>query len=135
MEGLAVGKRSDGTPVAVSGDILPGPAENGDVPRSWIRIWNLDTGKPIGDSIAVESDASIEVVVGKRSDGSPVIVSGDDDGDLSVWDLDTGERIGEPLTGHTLPIVALATGQRSDGTPVVISGGSDRTIRVWSLGG
>ncbi|SEU33885.1 WD domain-containing protein, G-beta repeat-containing protein [Nonomuraea wenchangensis] len=128
-----MGRCSDGTPVAVSGDIPPGPDEDGGTPPSWIRIWNLDTGKPIGASIEVPSRGGVEVVVGRRGDGSPVIVSGDDDGNLLMWDLDTGERVGEPLGGHTRPISALATGRRSDGTFVVVSGGMDKTIRIWSL--
>ncbi|MBB5775722.1 WD40 repeat domain-containing protein [Nonomuraea jabiensis] len=132
VEGLAVGKRGDGTPVAVTVDIPGSPAEEGSTPKSSIRIWNLDTGKPIGESITAQSD-TMEVAVGQRGDGSPVIVSGDGGG-LSVWDLDTGARVGGPFTGDTRAIFALAIGKRSDGTPVAISSGLDKTIRVWSLG-
>ncbi|MEU6792767.1 hypothetical protein ABZ907_13810 [Nonomuraea wenchangensis] len=92
------------------------------------------TAEPLGKPLKGHTGTVEAVAVGRRSDGSPVIVSGGDDGSLLMWDLDTGERIGEPLAGHTSPISALATGRRSDGTPVVISSGGDRTIRIWSLG-
>ncbi|MEU6782586.1 hypothetical protein ABZ912_25575 [Nonomuraea angiospora] len=89
---------------------------------------------PLGKPLKGHKGEIYDVAVGKRGDGTPVIVSGDGDGNLSVWDLDTGDRIGGPFTGHTRAIFALAIGKRSDGTPVAISSGLDKTIRVWSLG-
>ena len=73
------------------------------------------------------------VAVGALPDGTPVIVSGGDDGTVRVWRLADGTPVGEPLTGHAGPVTAVAAGALPDGTPVIVSGGDDGTVRVWRL--
>ena len=41
------------------------------------------------------------VAVGALPDGTPVVVSGGDDGTVRVWRLADGTPVGEPITGHT----------------------------------
>ena len=73
------------------------------------------------------------MAVGALPDGTPVIVSGGDDGTVRVWRLADGTPVGEPLTGHDGAVKAVAVGALPDGTPVIVSGGGDGTVRVWRL--
>ena len=40
------------------------------------------------------------VAAGALPDGTPVIISGGDDGTVRVWRMADGTPVGEPLTGH-----------------------------------
>ena len=71
------------------------------------------------------------VAVGEL-DGSPIAVSGGDDGTVRIWDLATGAQRGEPLTGHDDAVYAVAFGEL-DGSPIAVSGGDDGTVRIWDL--
>ena len=75
------------------------------------------------------------VAAGVLPDGTPVIISSDDDGvddgTVRVWRTADGTPVGEPLTGHHGVVWAVAAGVLPDGTPVIISGGEDGTVRVW----
>ena len=73
------------------------------------------------------------VAAGALPDGTPVIISGGDDGTVRVWRLADGTPVGEPLTGHDGSVNAVAVGALPDGTPVIVSGGDDGTVRVWRL--
>ena len=73
------------------------------------------------------------VAVGALPDGTPVIISGSDDGTVRVWRLADGAPVGEPLHGHDGRVDAVAAGTLPDGTPVIVSGGDDGTVRVWRL--
>ena len=73
------------------------------------------------------------MAAGALPDGTPVIISGGDDGTVRVWRLADGTPVGEPLRGHNGPVGAVAAGALPDGTPVIISGGGDGTVRVWRL--
>ena len=73
------------------------------------------------------------VAVGELPDGTPVIISGGDDGLVRVWWLADGTPIGEPLRGHAGPVRAVAVAALLDGTPVIVSGGDDGTVRAWRL--
>jgi hypothetical protein len=111
----------EGRPIAVSG------GQDGTV-----RVWDLRTGEPIGDSLRGHTGVVSAVAVGKL-DGRPIAVSGSTDRTVWVWDLRTGEPIGEPLTGHFDWVSALALGEL-DGRPIAISGSTfDQTVRVWDL--
>ena len=66
------------------------------------------------------------VAAGALPDGTPVIISGGDDGTVRVWRTADGTPVGEPLTGHDGPVNAVAAGALPDGTPVIISGGERR---------
>ena len=73
------------------------------------------------------------VAAGELPDGTPVIVSGGDDGTVRVWRLADGSPVREPLHGHDASVRAVAIGGLPDGTPVIVSGGRDGTVRVWRL--
>ena len=73
------------------------------------------------------------MAAGALPDGTPVIISGGEDGMVRVWRTADGTPVGEPLTGHTGPVTAVAAGALPDGTPVIISGGHDHTVRVWRM--
>jgi WD40 repeat protein len=77
--------------------------------------------------------------MGALPNGTPVIVSGIDDGTVRVWRLDDdGRLVGEPLTltGHTGQVTAVSVSALPDGSPVIVSGGyGDHTLGVWQLPG
>jgi WD40 repeat protein len=103
-------------------------------------VWRLADGTPVGEPLTGHANTVNAVAVGTLPDGTPVIVSGDEDGTVRVWRLADGTPVGEPLTGHTgrveavaVGVSAVAVGVLPDGTPVIVSGGGDGTVRVWRL--
>ncbi|MEU6793777.1 hypothetical protein ABZ907_18920 [Nonomuraea wenchangensis] len=91
-------------------------------------------GTQIGEPLKGHTSSVLALAVGKRSDGTPVVVSGSFDKTIRIWNLDTGKPIGKPLKGHRQEVASLAISKRSDGTPVIISGGEeDSTVRIWNL--
>ena len=90
-----------------------------------LRIWDADTGQPIGAPLTGHRGYVASVAFspdGKR------IVSGSADHTLRIWDADTGQPIGAPLTGHTDTVDGVAFSP--DGTRIV-SGSADHTLRIW----
>jgi WD40 repeat protein len=134
---VAVGALPDGTPVIVSG------GDDGTV-----RVWRLARQplsqdfrvavRPVGKPLTGHTGPVRAVAVGALRDGTPVIVSGGDDGTVRVWRLARRplslvfRAAGELLTGHD-GVDAVAAGALPDGTPVIVSGGGDGTVRVWRL--
>jgi WD domain, G-beta repeat len=102
-------------------------------PGAWQTGWSH--GRPITDHQVLTGHTSrVEAVaVGALPDGTPVIVSGGDDGTVRVWRLADGTPAGKPLTGHTSGVNAVAVGALPDGTPVIVTGGDDRTVRWVQL--
>ncbi|KAG9075711.1 hypothetical protein FRC06_009942, partial [Ceratobasidium sp. 370] len=91
-----------------------------------VRVWDADTGAPIGEPLTGHSDLVTSVAF--SPDGHR-IVSGSCDRTVRVWDADTGAPIGEPLTGHSLFVASVAFSP--DGHRIV-SGSDDNTVRVWN---
>ena len=118
---VAVGER-DGRAVIVSG------GNDGTV-----RVWDLATGRPVGEPLRGHDGGVWSVAVGER-DSRAVIVSGGGDGTVRVWDLATGRAVGEPLWGDGGGVRSVAVGER-DGRAVIVSGGNDKTVRVWGASG
>ncbi|WP_405615942.1 hypothetical protein [Streptomyces sp. NBC_01508] len=110
----------DGRPHAVVG----GPDE-------LVRLWDLATGEPAGESLTGHEDDVLAVAT-TVVDGRPHAVTGDMDGAVRVWDLATGEPAGEPLTGHDGEVNGVATAL-VDGRPHAVTVGEDETARVWDL--
>jgi WD40 repeat protein len=130
VKAVATGALPDGTSVIISG--------SGN--RGTVRVWRLDNGKPVGKPLRHHGDTvkllryTVAVAAGALPGGTPVIVSGGNDGTVRVWRLADGEPVGKPLRfGDT--VKAVATGALPDGTPVIVAGGgwSDGTVRVWRL--
>lgn len=92
-----------------------------------IRVWDLETGDPIGKPIIGHEDCVTALAV---IPGSEHIVSGSNDETIRVWDLATGALIGKPVEGHESWVTAVAVTQ--DGKRIV-SGSWDKTIRIWNL--
>ena len=90
-----------------------------------VRLWDADTGQPIGQPLTGHTDKVISVAF--SPDGTR-IVSGSVDKTVRLWDADTGQPIGEPLTGHTDTVASVAFSP--DGTRIA-SGSVDTTVRLW----
>jgi WD40 repeat protein len=89
-----------------------------------VRLWDADTGKPIGQPLTGHTDAVFRVAF--SPDGHR-IVSGSLDKTVRVWDADTGQQIGPPITdtAWVLSVAFSPDGHR------IASGGFDKTVRVW----
>jgi WD40 repeat protein len=100
----------------------------GDGPHETVRIWDVDSGKPIGALLTGHISTVFSVAF--SPDGRR-IVSGSGDGTLRIWDADTGRQIGAPLSGHSAPVRSVAFSP--DGHRVV-SGSmvNDDTVRLWN---
>ena len=90
-----------------------------------IRIWDADTGRPVGEPWEGHTDGVMSVAY--SPDGHHV-VSGSSDNTIRIWDADTGRPVGQPWEGHTSTVCSVA--YSPDGHHVV-SGSSDNTIRIW----
>ena len=86
-----------------------------------VRLWDADTGQPIGQPLTGHTDAVTSVAF--SPDGTR-IASGSDDKTVRLWDADTGQPVGDPLTGHTDTVSSVAFSP--DGTRIV-SGSADST--------
>jgi WD40 repeat protein len=91
-----------------------------------LRLWDADTGQPIGGPLTGHTDMVASVAF--SPDGHH-IVSGSNDRTLRLWNADTGQPIGAPLTGHTGAVNGVAFSP--DGHRIV-SGSDDRTLRLWN---
>src|SRR5712671_5611389 len=90
-----------------------------------IRLWDAETGDPIGKPLDRHSDGVNSVAF--SPDGSR-IVSGSWDKTIRLWDAETGDPIGKPLEGHCDGVSSVAFSR--DGSRIV-SGSWDETIRLW----
>ena len=90
-----------------------------------VRIWNAETGEPIGQPLQGHTDRVLSVAI--SPDGER-IVSSSADRTVRIWDAETGEPIGQPLQGHTDRVLSVAISP--DGEHVV-SSSADRTVRIW----
>ncbi|KAI0046361.1 WD40 repeat-like protein [Auriscalpium vulgare] len=90
-----------------------------------IRIWNTETGQPMGPPLKGHTNYVLSVAF--SPDGMR-IVSGSSDNSIRIWDAETGQPVGTPLEGHTDSVWSAAFSP--DGKRVV-SGSRDSTIRIW----
>ena len=100
-------------------------AETHDFNDLSLRLWDAETGQPIGNLLTGEEVSSVAF----SPDGTR-IVSGSYDGTLRLWDASKGRPIGKPLTGHEKAVRSVAFSP--DGRRVV-SGSDDNTLRVWPV--
>ena len=120
IDALAVGEVT-GRPVLVSGG------------TGGIQLWDLATGRWIGEIPVPSGVRAIKGLATGKIDGRDVVIGSGDDNVIRRWDLATGEALGQPLAGHTGFAGSLSLGE-SDGRPVLVSGSMDSTVRLWDLG-
>ena len=104
--------------------------------RPWQTRWSHGRRATGHQVITGHTGPVNAVAVGALPDGTPVIISGGQDGTVRVRRTADGTPVGEPLTGHLGIVDAVAAGALPDGTPVIISGGGlgpGATVRVWRL--
>ncbi|KAG8807414.1 POC1 centriolar protein A [Serendipita sp. 400] len=90
-----------------------------------IRIWDTETGAPVGEPL--QGHTGLVQSVAYSLDGR-YVVSGSGDKTIRIWDTETGAPVGEPLMGHTDRVWSVA--YSPDGR-YVVSGSHDKTIRIW----
>ena len=99
-----------------------------------VRIWDAQTGAPLGHPITGHQSVVASVAVG-QVEGRTIIISGSYDKTVRVRDAATGKSLYRPLIGRS-PIgrairpTALAVGQ-AEGRTIIVSGYEDGTVRVW----
>ena len=71
-----------------------------------VRLWDADTGQPIGAAAHRPHRRGVQRgVQPRRARG---IASGSADKTVRLWDADTGQPVGQPLTGHTDAVSSVA---------------------------
>ncbi|MFB9677681.1 WD40 repeat domain-containing serine/threonine protein kinase [Streptosporangium vulgare] len=118
----------NGTPVAVTGDNAGGGGDNGGA----LNVWDLTSGKQIGEPVTGYTDAVSALALGTMNGNAVAVFGYDDRYAMWVYDLTAGRRIGRPLTGHTDAVTGAAIHTLGDRI-IAVTGSDDRTLRVWDL--
>jgi WD40 repeat protein len=91
-----------------------------------VRLWNADTGQPVGDPLTGHTDRVNSVAF--SPDGHRLATAGNDT-TVRLWNPDTGQPVGDPLTGHTSAVTGV---EFSPDGHRLVTAGSDGTVRVWN---
>ncbi|MBA4419858.1 MAG: hypothetical protein C0391_01795 [Anaerolinea sp.] len=92
-----------------------------------IRLWDVKTGKQIGDPILGHVD--VIRCIAFSPDGN-LLASAGEDGAIHLWDVAKRESIGYPLKGHEQPVYQVLFSTNGN---TLISASQDGTIRFWDV--
>jgi WD40 repeat protein len=90
-----------------------------------VRLWNPDTGQPIGAPLTGHTGTVTSVAF--SPDGHRLASAGADD-TVRLWNPDTGAPLADAFIGHTDTVTSVAfspDGQR------LVSASLDHTLRLW----
>ncbi len=91
-----------------------------------MRLWDADTGQPIGDPLTGHTGPVASVAF--SPDGHRLATASADD-TVRLWDADTGQPLGDPLTGHTGAVMQCGVQPRR--APARLRAATTRTVRLW----
>jgi len=91
-----------------------------------VRLWNADTGQPLGGPLSGNTGAVMDVAF--SPDGQRLAIA-DFGSTVQLWDAVTGRLLGAPLIGHTYAVGSVAFSP--DGHRLASAGG-DRAVRLWN---
>jgi len=90
-----------------------------------VQLWDLATGRQVGEPLAANSDSSFGAVL--SPDGK--ILAGSNAGAVQLWDVATRRPIGHPLIG-TSPIWPAVF---SPDGKTLATGSDDGTVQLWDV--
>lgn len=103
---------------------------------SWtgnLRVWDLDTRKPMGPTISSGHADQLRPVVLCELDGKPLVGVGGRD-DVRFWEVETGYPVSRLDVGRQT-VHALAARQVAGDVLVIVAGVVDLPLQVWSVRG
>jgi hypothetical protein len=99
-----------------------------------VRLWNPDTGQPVGAPIPVDPDGNVNGMA-FSPDGRLLATAGSG-GTLQLWNPATGRPVGAPLPAATGPSAGVAGMAFSPGGQLLASAdnnGTSGTVGLWQV--
>ena len=72
-----------------------------------VQLWDLESGAPAGELAGLEATRLRGLAAARRPDGTPLIVTGDVDGQARWFDAATGGLAGGPVEPHAAPAASV----------------------------